>query len=202
MIDDLRDKTYEYLQPNPASRAKLWTVNNLSKMRGQAKNNQYPQPEGTLGETMLKYGKELGDESNFGHALVDMGESLRQMAGIKYALEDNIKQNFLDPITQIKENELKDVMVKRKIIDKNKIFYFDVFFCKQYLRKKTENRRLDFDCKKRKKSQGSAVNEDELQQAEIKFEESKTQTELAMNRLLRNELEQVTHLTGLLTLLI
>lgn len=40
-----------------------------------------------------------------------MGESLRQMAGIKYALEDNIKQNFLDPLTQIKDNDLKDVMV-------------------------------------------------------------------------------------------
>lgn len=40
-----------------------------------------------------------------------MGESLRQMAGIKYALEDNIKQNFLDPLSQIKDNDLKDVMV-------------------------------------------------------------------------------------------
>jgi endophilin-A len=70
-------------------------------------------------------------------------------------------------------------------------------FFQKHLRKKTENRRLDYDCKKRKKSQGSAVNEDELQQAEVKFEESKSQTEIAMNRLLQNELEQVTHLTGL-----
>lgn len=102
-------------------------------MRGQVKNNPYPQPEGTLGEAMIKNGKELGDDSNFGHALIDMGESLRQMAGIKYALEDNIKQNFLDPLTQIKDNDIKEVM---------------------HLRKKTESRRLDYDCKKRKKSQG------------------------------------------------
>jgi hypothetical protein len=94
-----------------ASRAKLWTVNNFSKMRGQVKNTPYPQPEGTLGETMIKYGKDLGDESNFGNALVEMGESLRQMAGIKYALEDNIKQNFLDPLNQIKDLDLKDVLV-------------------------------------------------------------------------------------------
>ena len=61
---------------------------------------------------MIKYGKDLGEQSNFSNALVDMGESLRQMAGIKYALEDNIKQNFLDPFSSIKENELKDVMVR------------------------------------------------------------------------------------------
>ena len=94
-----------------ASRAKLWTVNNLSKMRGQVKNTPYPQPEGTLGETMIKYGKDLGDESQFGCGLIDLGESLRQMAGIKYALEDNIKQNFLDPLSQLKENEIREVYV-------------------------------------------------------------------------------------------
>ena len=135
LLDDVRDRTYEYLQPNPASRAKLTIANNLCKMRGQAKSNPYPQPEGTLGETMLKHGKDLGDESHFGGALIDVGESLRQMAGIKYALEDNIKQNFLDPLANIKDNEIKEVM---------------------YLRKKTESRRLDYDCKKRKKSSGKA----------------------------------------------
>lgn len=80
-------------------------------MRGQVKNTPYPQPEGTLGETMIKYGKDLGD-SNFAMALIDLGESLRQMAGIKYALEDNIKQNFLDPLTQLKDNDIKEVQVE------------------------------------------------------------------------------------------
>ncbi|CAF0893569.1 unnamed protein product [Brachionus calyciflorus] len=174
LIEDVGYRTNEYLQPNPASRAKLWTVNNLSKMRGQVKNTPYPQPEGTLGETMIKYGKDLGD-SNFGSALVDLGESLRQMAGIKYALEDNIKQNFLDPFNQLKDNDIKEV---------------------QLLRKKTENRRLDYDCKKRKKTAGSVVNDDELQQAEEKFDETKNQTEQAMVRLLSNEVEQITHLLG------
>ncbi len=55
---------------------------------------------------------------------------------------------------------------------------------------------MDYDCKKRKKSQGSAINEDELHQAAEKFEESKNQTEIAMSRLLNNEIEQITHLTG------
>lgn len=55
---------------------------------------------------------------------------------------------------------------------------------------------MDFDCKKRKKTAGSVVNEEELQQAEEKFDESKAQTEQAMNRLLSNEVEQITHLVG------
>lgn len=173
LIDEVRENTYIFLQPNAASRAKLAISNNLCKMRGQTKTNPYPQPEGTLGESMIKHGATM--DSSFGRALNDVGESLRQMAGIKYALEDNIKQNFLDPMSQIKDTEIKEVM---------------------YLRKKTESRRLDYDCKKRKKSQGSAVNEEELQQAEVKFEESKSQTEIAMNRLLQNEMEQVTHLLG------
>jgi len=29
-------------------------------MRGQAKSTPYPQPEGVLGETMIKHGKDLG----------------------------------------------------------------------------------------------------------------------------------------------
>lgn len=37
-----------------------------SKLRGGQKAHAYPQPEGTLGEAMVKYGKELGDESAFG----------------------------------------------------------------------------------------------------------------------------------------
>lgn len=64
------------------------------------------------------------------------------------------------------------------------------------MRKKTENRRLDYDCKKRKKAQGSQVNDDEVTQAAEKFEESKAQTEACMNRLLSNEVEHITHLVG------
>jgi len=38
----------------------------ISKLSGQAKAATYPQPEGTLGEAMLVYGKKLGEESVFG----------------------------------------------------------------------------------------------------------------------------------------
>lgn len=53
----------------PASRAKLTMLNTVSKIRGQVKNPGYPQSEGLLGETMIRYGKELGDESNFGECV-------------------------------------------------------------------------------------------------------------------------------------
>lgn len=72
---------------------------------------------------MIKYGKDLGPESQFGCSLIDLGESLRQMAGIKYALEDNIKQNFLDPLNQLKDNDIKEVYVNKKTIkNSNELF--------------------------------------------------------------------------------
>ena len=49
-----------------ASRAKMQTINTISKMRGQSKVNMYPQPEGTLGEYMIKHGRDLGDDNCFG----------------------------------------------------------------------------------------------------------------------------------------
>lgn len=54
----------------PASRAKLTMLNTMSKIRGQVKNPGYPQSEGLLGESMIRYGKELGEDSNFGECPV------------------------------------------------------------------------------------------------------------------------------------
>lgn len=44
-------------------------------------------------------------------ALVEMGDSLKQMADVKYSLDDNIKQNFLEPLHQLQTKDLKEVMV-------------------------------------------------------------------------------------------
>ena len=38
-------------------------------MRGQVKTTGYPQTEGLLGDSMLRYGHELGEESAFGTSL-------------------------------------------------------------------------------------------------------------------------------------
>lgn len=50
-----------------ASRAKLSMINTMSKIRGQEKGPGYPQAEALLAEAMLKFGRELGDDCNFGN---------------------------------------------------------------------------------------------------------------------------------------
>uniref|UniRef100_A0A2R5L540 Endophilin-A n=1 Tax=Ornithodoros turicata TaxID=34597 RepID=A0A2R5L540_9ACAR len=174
LVEELIVKTKEYLQPNPASRAKLMVS---SKLRGPGKTHAYPQPEGVLGETMIKYGTDLGEESHFGQSLIESGESLKQLADIKYALEDNVKQNFLEPLTQLQTKDLKDVL---------------------HHRKKLQGRRLDYDCKKRKQMKaGGHVTEDEIKLAEDKFEESFNLASLGMFNLLENDVEQISQLAAL-----
>lgn len=60
----LNDILFQLL--SAASRAKLSMLNTMSKIRGQVKNPGYPQAEGLLGECMSKYGRELGEDTNFG----------------------------------------------------------------------------------------------------------------------------------------
>jgi len=36
---------------------------------------------------------------------------MRQMADVKYALDDNIKQNFLEPLHHLQTKDMKEVMV-------------------------------------------------------------------------------------------
>lgn len=43
--------------------------------------------------------------------MIEFGESLKQMADVKYALDDNIKQNFLEPLHQLQTKDIKEVMV-------------------------------------------------------------------------------------------
>ncbi|XP_067665212.1 endophilin-A3-like isoform X3 [Haliotis asinina] len=170
LVDDLIIKTQEYLQPNPASRAKLSTMNAISKVRGQGKVAPYPQPEGILGEHMIKHGRDLGDDSTFGSCLQEAGETYKHLAEIKYNLEDNVKQNFLEPLALLQSKDLKEV---------------------NHHRKKLSGRRLDFDCKRRKKEKGSNITDEELRFAEDKFEESKAIAETSMYNVLENEVEQI-----------
>ncbi|XP_041791476.1 endophilin-A3a isoform X3 [Chelmon rostratus] len=172
-VFDLLSKTTEYLQPNPASRAKLNMLNTVSKIRGQVKTTGYPQTEGLLGDCMLRYGHELGEDSVFGCALVDMGEAMRQMADVKDSLDINVKLNFIDPLQNVQDKDLKEIM---------------------HHLKKLEGRRLDFDYKK--KRQGKIADE-EIRQAVEKFEESKELAERSMFNFLENDVEQVSQLSAL-----
>ncbi|XP_071035213.1 endophilin-A isoform X9 [Parasteatoda tepidariorum] len=173
LVEDILNKTKEYLQPNPATRTKLMVS---SKFRGTAKAHAYPQPEGTLGEAMVKYGKDMGEESAFGMSLIEAGEALKQMAEVKYALEDNVKQNFLEPLHHLQTKDLKDVL---------------------HHRKKLQGRRLDYDCKKRKQAKRAHLSEEEIKLAEDKFEESFNLASMGMFNLLENDVEQISQLASL-----
>ncbi|XP_055479556.1 endophilin-A3 isoform X4 [Psammomys obesus] len=133
-VAEILSKATEYLQPNPAYRAKLGMLNTMSKLRGQVKATGYPQTEGLLGDCMLKYGKELGEDSAFGNALVDVGEAMKLMAEVKDSLDINVKQTFIDPLQLLQDKDLKEIG--------------------HHLRK-LEGRRLDYDYKKRRVGRAS-----------------------------------------------
>ncbi|XP_035812149.1 endophilin-A2-like isoform X1 [Amphiprion ocellaris] len=171
-VVEVINKTSEYLQPNPATRAKLSMLNTVSKIRGQVKSPGYPQPEGLLGECMTKYGREMGEDNNFGGALVDIGESMKRMAEVKDSLDIDVKQNFIDPLQAVAEKDIKDI---------------------QHHLKKLEGRRLDYDYKK--KRQGK-IQDEEIRQALEKFHESKELAESSMHNLLETDVEQVSQLSS------
>uniref|UniRef100_W5KLK5 SH3 domain containing GRB2 like 1, endophilin A2 n=1 Tax=Astyanax mexicanus TaxID=7994 RepID=W5KLK5_ASTMX len=172
-IVDVLARTSEYLQPNPASRAKLSMLNTMSKIRGQVKSTGYPQPEGVLGECMVRYGREMGEDTNFGGALVEMGESMKRLAEVKDSLDIDVKQNFIDPFQTIVDKDLRDI---------------------QQQLKKLEGRRLDYDYKK--KRQGK-IPDKELRTSLEKFHESKEAAEISMHNLLETDVEQVSQLSAL-----
>lgn len=46
-----------------------------------------------------------------GQALKDAGEAFSNLGEIKEALDSNVKQNFLDPLEQLKNRDIKEIMV-------------------------------------------------------------------------------------------
>ncbi|XP_029005382.1 SH3 domain containing GRB2 like 2a, endophilin A1 isoform X4 [Betta splendens] len=170
---DIMTKTTEYLQPNPATRAKMSMMNSMSRIRGQEKGPGYTQTETILGESMQRFGRELGDDSTFGMALMDAGEAMHELGEVKDALDMEVKQNFIDPLQSLHEKDIREI---------------------QHHLKKLEGRRLDFDYKK--KRQGK-VGEDEIKQALEKFDDSKEIAEQSMFNLLESDIEQVSQLAAL-----
>ncbi|KAH0517595.1 Endophilin-A2 [Microtus ochrogaster] len=149
-------------------------LNTISKIRGQVKNPGYPQSEGLVGECMVRHGKELGRESNFGDALLDAGKFMKRLAEVKDSLDIEVKQNFIDPLRNLCDKDLKEI---------------------QHHMKKLEGRRLDFDYKK--KRQGK-IPDEELRQALEKFEKSKEVAETSMHNLLETDIEQVSQLSAVM----
>ena len=114
----------------------------ISSKVQSSKGHAYSQPEGVLGDSMSKFGRKLGEDNFFGtsifnflqffiaktsftflgDSLIEMGEALKQMAEIKYALEDNVKQNFLEPLQHLQTKDIRDVMVSYAHLKKNFIY--------------------------------------------------------------------------------
>lgn len=46
-----------------------------------------------------------------GLALLDAGESMRELGEVKDALDINVKQNFIDPLQNLHEKDLKEIQV-------------------------------------------------------------------------------------------
>ncbi|XP_017165828.1 endophilin-A1-like [Poecilia reticulata] len=144
---DIMTKTTEYLQPNPGV-VHTYTHTNY--------------------KTMQRFGS-VGP----GLALIDAGEAMKELGEVKDALDMEVKQNFIDPLQNLHDKDLKEI---------------------QHHLKKMEGRRLDFDYKK--KRQGK-VQDDEIKQALEKFDESKEIAEQSMFNLLESDIEQVSQLAAL-----
>ncbi|XP_059191273.1 endophilin-A3b [Centropristis striata] len=178
LLVELLSRTTEFLQPNPADRAKLSMLNTMSRIRGQGKSVGYPQTEGMLGDCMMQYGQELGAASEFGGALTDVGEALQQVAQAKDALDVDVKRTFIDPLQELHNTELKEI---------------------RYQLKKVNGRRLDFDYKRRRKGKVPA---EEVQQACDKFITSKEMAERSMFTLLQSDVDQLRRLAALVAALL
>lgn len=173
LVEELITKTKEYLQPNPATRSKMMLS---AKVAQNTRTRNYAQPEGMLGETILRIAHRFGEDSPYVRSLMETGESFKQMAEIKYALEDDVRQDFLDPLSLLQTKDLREVMFHRK---------------------KLQGRRLDFDCKKRRRANGANIVDEEMKIAEEKFEESFNLASQGMHNLLQNDVEQISQLVAL-----
>ena len=167
LFTQLISKTKDYLHPNPAVRAKVY-------MHMAAPGQTYPQTEGALGDAMLRAGHELGpNESEYASALLDVGSSLIEIADVRDNMDGSLHENFLMPLSELENGELKELAQHRK---------------------KLQGRRLDYDCKKRK---GNKISVEEVKIAQYKFEESKSVCDQMMKQLLGNEVEQIHQLSVL-----
>ncbi|KAI4573429.1 hypothetical protein MJT46_004669 [Ovis ammon polii x Ovis aries] len=112
-------------------------------------------------------------QPNPGPALGEVGEAMRELSEVKDSLDMEVKQNFIDPLQNLHDKDLREI---------------------QHHLKKLEGRRLDFDYKK--KRQGK-IPDEELRQALEKFDESKEIAESSMFNLLEMDIEQVSQLSAL-----
>lgn len=52
-----------------------------------------------------------------GLALIDAGEAMRELGEVKDALDMEVKQNFIDPLQNLHEKDLKEIQVRMRNFD-------------------------------------------------------------------------------------
>lgn len=130
-----------------------------------------------------------------GQALVDASEAMKELGEVKDALDMEVKQNFIDPLQNLHDKDLKEIQVgktftkpsREAVSDQLTVLYLTSSLSLQHHLKKMEGRRLDFDYKK--KRQGK-VQDEEIKQALEKFDESKEIAEQSMFNLLESDVSQ------------
>lgn len=50
--------------------------------------------------------------SVLGVALIDVGEAMRELGEVKDALDMEVKQNFIDPMQNLHEKDIKEIQVR------------------------------------------------------------------------------------------
>lgn len=123
---------------------------------------------------------------------------MRELSEVKDALDMEVKQNFIDPLQNLHEKDLKEIQVRVQnfdlqkpiitlsVVSRSRIQIFGLLL--QHHLKKMQGRRLDFDYKK--KRQGK-VTEDEIKQALEKFDDSKEIAEQGMFNLLESDVSTI-----------
>lgn len=53
--------------------------------------------------------------------MIDVGEAMRELAEVKDALDMEVKQNFIDPLQNLHEKDLKEIQVSEQDFNLQKL---------------------------------------------------------------------------------
>ncbi|KAJ3034425.1 hypothetical protein HDV00_005045 [Rhizophlyctis rosea] len=148
-------------------------VRQLSKEKGEGlRSKEKKTPLENLAETMISFGSMLYDESTYGQVLVKFGEAHERISNMQMDYAMRVRDSYANNL-QNAINEMKEYGV---------------------IKAKLERRRLDFDAKMNKahtaKKERSETGE-QIRVAQMKYEESLTDTTNKMIELNSNEDEQL-----------
>lgn len=145
--------------------------------------NQYPHVIGTLGESFIKAGNEIYEDSQgdseYGAALKTVGETFTDVVGLQHVFDATVNQNFLGPVKDVLERDVKEVMK---------------------MKKKLDGRRLDYDFRNNKnvkahrEAKPQPIPDEEIAVAKDKMDETLNHLDSQMTQLINSEPEHIAQL--------